>query len=48
MDTASAFWMRVQALEEHLDRLDYTALSAMSDADKVTAMTRHSQAGRSA
>ncbi|MCI1749393.1 MAG: HNH endonuclease [Acidipropionibacterium sp.] len=40
MDTESAFWTRVQALEEHLDRLDYTALSTMSDADKVTAMTR--------
>ncbi|MCI1748683.1 MAG: HNH endonuclease [Acidipropionibacterium sp.] len=40
MDTESAFWARVQALEEHLDRLDYTALSTMSDADKVTAMTR--------
>ncbi|MCI1748850.1 MAG: hypothetical protein LKI24_12655 [Acidipropionibacterium sp.] len=37
MDATSAFWTRVQAVEEHLDRLDYTALS---DADKVTAMTR--------
>jgi hypothetical protein len=40
MDTASAFWTRVQALEEHLDSLDYSVLSTMSDADKVTAMTR--------
>ncbi|MCI1747486.1 MAG: HNH endonuclease [Acidipropionibacterium sp.] len=40
MDTASAFWTRVQALEEHLDSLDYTVLSTMSDADKITAMTR--------
>lgn len=40
MNTASAFWTRVQALEERLDHLDHTALSTMSDADKVTAMTR--------
>ncbi|MCI1749157.1 MAG: 13E12 repeat family protein [Acidipropionibacterium sp.] len=40
MDATSAFWTRVQALEEHLDSLDYSALSTMSDADKVTAMTR--------
>lgn len=40
MELTSAFRTRIQALEENLDSLDHAVLSAMSDADKVTAMTR--------
>ncbi|MDN6593551.1 MAG: HNH endonuclease, partial [Acidipropionibacterium jensenii] len=40
MDDTSEFWRRIAVIEDALTALDLTGIAAMTDAQKVTAMTR--------